>query len=64
MKKAVIIFSTLLFLAGLAVLLYPMFRTTAFRQAEKETIRRFEQYRETVPSPTEEDPADEEATSA
>ena len=64
MKKVIIILSTLLFLAGLAVLLYPMFRTTAFRQAEKEAIRRFEQYRETVPSPYEEDPSDEEAEEA
>lgn len=64
MKKAIIILSTLLFLAGLAVLLYPMLRTTAFRQAEKDTIRRFEQYRETAPSPTEEDPSNEEAEEA
>ena len=64
MKKVIMILSTLLFLAGLAVLLYPMFRTTAFRQAEKETICRFEQYRETVPSPTGEEPADEEAEKA
>ena len=64
MKKIIIILSSLLFLAGLAVLLYPMLRTTAFRQAEKETIRRFEQYRETAPSPTGEDPADEEAEEA
>ncbi len=49
MKKAFIIFSTLLFLAGLGILLYPVFRTTAFRQAEKETIRQFEQYRATEP---------------
>ena len=55
MKKAIIIFSALLFLAGLVVLLYPVFRTTAFQQAEKEAIRQFEQYRT---AETEEEPKD------
>lgn len=55
MKKAIIVISTLLFLAGLGVLLYPVFRTTAFQQAEKEAIRQFEQYRT---AETEEEPKD------
>ena len=53
MKKAIIIISTLLFLAGLGILLYPVSRTTAFRQAEKEAIRQFEEYRATEPEGTE-----------
>lgn len=53
MKRAIIIISTLLFLAGLGILLYPVFRTTAFQQAEKEAIRQFEQYRATEPEATE-----------
>ena len=56
MKKAIIIISTLLFLAGLGVLLYPLIRTTAFQQTEKETIRRFEEYRSLEPEST--DPVD------
>ena len=44
-NKRIILFATLLFLCGLAVLLYPAIKTAGFQTRERETIRQFEQYR-------------------
>ena len=55
-RKLLIALAALLLLGGIGVLLYPSFKTALFRQAEKGTIRQFEQYRSTAPVTTVEPP--------
>lgn len=64
-RKILIILAVLLLLGGIGVFLYPSFKTAIFQQAEKGTIRQFEQYRSTAPVATLKapDPDDPEETS-
>lgn len=64
-RKILIILAVILLLGGIGVFLYPSFKTAIFQQAEKGTIRQFEQYRSTAPVVTSEapDPDDPEETS-
>ena len=63
-RKILIILAVILLLGGIGVFLYPSFKTAIFQQAEKGTIRQFEQYRSTAPVATSEvpDPDDPEET--
>lgn len=47
-RKTVIFFAVLLFLCGIATLLYPTARTVALRDMEKDSIDAFERYLETA----------------
>ena len=62
-NKAIIVFASLLFLAGLAVVLLPAFKTAGFQASERETVRQFMQYRESFEAdliPNDEEPAPSE----
>ena len=51
-RKLLLILAVILLLGGIGVFLYPSFKTAIFQQAEKGTIRQFEQYRSTAPIAT------------
>ena len=55
-RKLLIILAVILLLGSIGVFLYPSFKTAVFQQAEKGTIRQFEQYRSTAPVATAEAP--------
>ena len=55
-RKLLIILAVILLLGGIGVFLYPSVKTAIFQQAEKGTIRQFEQYRSTAPVGTSEAP--------
>ena len=51
-RKLLLILAVILLLGGIGVFLYPSLKTVIFQQAEKGTIRQFEQYRSTAPIAT------------
>ena len=66
-RKLLLILAVILLLGGIGVFLYPSFKTAIFRQAEKGSIRQFEQYRSTAPvatakAPNPADPDNQEET--